>query len=263
MSTERVKLFETYTPLHLIDLLKCAEAVESEVRLRFSGDGIRIQEVDRKEHIKLVDLLIKPSYFETFTSIDKELSFNLTDMIKVLGKVTKDDKLEAYYIPYEETGTNPKIEFIIQGAKRLTRSKKMSAITPIEDEIPIPRIAFNSKTRVILDALRFAVEDLKDTSECISFTSTQESLTLRSEGDLSSDSTAFLKRDDNTISHDVTEDAKATYRTELLTSILKPASKVSEVANIELSEDVPIRIDAELSPNMGSLIYYIAPCIGV
>ena len=108
------------------------------------------------------------------------------------------------------------------------------------------------------DALKFAIEDLKETSH-IRLTSTSEGLEFSTINDISSNSTKFRKGDDNTIDHRLGEDSKATYSTEYLVTILKVINKVAEATVISMSNNIPIKIDAEMPK--GTLTYYIAPII--
>jgi DNA polymerase III sliding clamp (beta) subunit (PCNA family) len=262
MTQEKTKLFETYTPLHLVNLLECVAAIKDEVRLRFNENGISVLEMD-KNHWMMVDLNIKPAYFETYNPYNNIISINIKSLLNVLGKITKDDSLIVNLIPYEETGYNPKLEFVIKGTKRLTRTKTVSSIEPIEDEVPVPKIYFKSKTRLLSEAFKFAVDDLKGTSEHITLSSNEEGLTLKASGDESVDTTSFLKGDDNTLDHKAEEDSNANFANIHISSIMKPIVKVSEVVNIHYAQDMLVRIEAELSPSMGTLVYHIAPCINV
>ena len=57
------------------------------------------------------------------------------------------------------------------------------------------------------------------------------------------------------------EDSSATFTLSYIQDIVNAAGSVGEVANLELSTDMPIKMDFEI--NKGRLIYYLAPCIGV
>ena len=69
------------------------------------------------------------------------------------------------------------------------------------------------------------------------------------------------KGSDDLIELKAEEDSSATFTLSYLNEIANAASGVSEVATIELSTDMPIKMDFELSK--GKLVYYLAPCIGV
>jgi len=255
--TGKIMLFKLSRPQRFINILECVEALNDEATLRFTENELHILEVD-KTHEAMVELKLPSDAFDSWHGYEGNVSVNLTTMLKVLGKITKDDELKVYLIPFEEQGHNPKLEFVIRGAKSLTRAKKMGSLEPIDDEVPQPKIFFKSATRIVTDALKFAIEDLKETSH-ICLTSTSEGLEFSTIDDMSSNSTKFRKGDDNTIDHRLEEDSKATYSTEYLVIILKVINRVAEATVISISNNMPIKIDAEMPK--GTLTYYIAPII--
>jgi DNA polymerase III sliding clamp (beta) subunit (PCNA family) len=69
------------------------------------------------------------------------------------------------------------------------------------------------------------------------------------------------KGSDDLIDLKAEEDSSATFTLSYLNEIANAAGSSSEVATIELSTDMPIKMDFELPK--GKLVYYLAPCIGV
>jgi proliferating cell nuclear antigen len=58
------------------------------------------------------------------------------------------------------------------------------------------------------------------------------------------------------------EPSKATYSLSYLSEIIKTAAASSEIATLEFSNDMPIRIDFQ-QPKEGKLTFYLAPRIEV
>jgi len=58
----------------------------------------------------------------------------------------------------------------------------------------------------------------------------------------------------------VEEDSGATFTLSYLRDIINAAGVSSEVATLELTTDMPLRMDFELP--QGKLVYYLEPCIG-
>jgi DNA polymerase III sliding clamp (beta) subunit (PCNA family) len=57
------------------------------------------------------------------------------------------------------------------------------------------------------------------------------------------------------------EDSSATFTLSYLSDIANAAGANSEVATLELSTDMPVKMEFEIP--QGRLVYYLAPCIGV
>lgn len=252
-------LLESSRPQQFINLLECVEALQDDVTLKFAEDGMHILTMN-SNHEAMVELKLPSDFFDVWSGYKGDVSVNLTTVLKVLGKITKEDELKVYLIPFEEQGRNPKLEFVIRGAKSLTRVKKIDGLEPMDEECPQPKIFFKSTTRIITDALKFAIEDLKE-SQYIQLISTDEGLEFKTVDGISDNSTKFLKGDDNVIDHRLEENSKATYTTEYLVTILKVVNKIAETTSISISEDMPIKVDAELA--RGILTFYVAPAIGV
>ena len=66
---------------------------------------------------------------------------------------------------------------------------------------------------------------------------------------------------DDLLELSVEESSKATFTLSYLQDIANAAGANSEVCVLELSTDMPVKLDFELL--QGKLVYYLAPCIGV
>jgi len=84
-------------------------------------------------------------------------------------------------------------------------------------------------------------------------------ITFSHEGDKYNETTTLDKDNDNILDHRVEEPTRATYTKSYIEDILKAVVKVSEVATLEFSENMPIKMDIEIP--QGTLVYYLAPCI--
>jgi proliferating cell nuclear antigen PCNA len=255
-----VKLFELSNPTQFINLLGCIESIHSEATLIFDERGISIKEMDI-QHVALMLLDIPDKMFDEYTYHIGTIPVNLTELLKVLGKITKDDSLRAYYDVNADELTS-KLRFVLKGHKGLTRNKTVKVLDVIDTEVPMPKIFFKSKTRVLLDPFKYAVEDLSKVSSHIKFRADDSVFELSAVGDLSTETTPFLKGDNNMIEHRVEGDViTSTFTVEYLVTVLKEFKKVSEVVTVELDSDMPLRMDVELP--VGKLEFYLAPCVGV
>lgn len=246
-------IFESSHPVVLRDYLKCISALKDEVTLVFSPEELRINEMDFT-HVAMVNLILPNIFFDTYKILDtSKISLNLKTTLDLLNKIDKDDILKVFY-----DKDVLKMMFQIQGTKSLTRNKTISLMEPIEEECPQPKIYYKSKSRILLDSFKFAIEDLAKNMQYIRFESTADKLNFIGDSDLGHEETPIDKHSDIILEHRVEEDSKATYTASYLVDILKNTSKISEVVTLELSNDMPLSLIIELP--IGSLQFWVAPC---
>jgi len=70
------------------------------------------------------------------------------------------------------------------------------------------------------------------------------------------------KGSDALLDIEASEPSKATYSLSYLSEIVKSASTTSDIATLEFSTDMPIRLDFQ-QPREGKLVFYLAPRIEV
>ncbi len=252
------KLFESSSPTQLINLLGCAKALREEATLVFDDEGIKIIEMDAS-HVAMLMLSLPRDFFDEYNDWKGSISINLAEVLKVLGKINKDDELFASFDPEMS-----KLTFTLKGYKHLTRNKTIPTLEPIEDEdVPMPKIFFKTKTRLITSALEYAVRDISNVSAHIKFRVDPSVFEISAISDLASETTPFTKGSDNVIDHRTEESEcyEATFTNSYLTTMLKEFNKVSKAVTVELDTDMPLHIDVELPK--GKLDFYLAPCCGV
>jgi DNA polymerase III sliding clamp (beta) subunit (PCNA family) len=207
-------------------------------------------------HISMIDFKLPMDFFDQYAEDYRgAIALNLEETLKVLGKLGKNDELTV-----SRDEATAKLDIKLRGHKSLTRYKSIPTLELVEEEAPQPKIFFKSKTRLLTDPLKFALEDLGKVSQHVTFTSDDSVFELSAIGDLGTDKTPFLKGSDNVIDHRVEENSKTTYTIEYLVNMFKAFIKVCDAVTIEYSNEMPCRIEAELPK--GTLIYYLAPCYG-
>ena len=121
MSENKTMLFELSRPQQFLNLLGCIEAINEKCTLDFTAEGIKVNVMDTS-HVALVNLVIQPDNFDAYSYWIGKVSLNLTDALKVLGKVTKDDELQVYLVAEtktlaeNESPNPPKFLFVIRHA---------------------------------------------------------------------------------------------------------------------------------------------------
>ena len=141
------------------------------------------------------------------------------------------------------------------------RQFMMPLLEPGEEEVPSPKIAFKANARILTPSLRRVVRDAVLVSEHVKFEIASEELKISAEGDMGSAMAKWDKNAEDLLELKAEEKASATFTLSYLRDIVNAASVSSEVVSLELSSDMPIKLNFELP--QGKLVYYLAPCIGV
>jgi len=142
-----------------------------------------------------------------------------------------------------------------------SRRFEIPILEPMDEEVPQPKIFFKGKVRITSDALRMAIRDANLVSEHVKVEMEEGLLKVNAEGDMGSSFSEWEKDSDDVLELKVDEDSNATFTLSYLQDIANAAGANSEVVTIELSTDMPIKMDFEIP--LGRLVYYLAPCIGV
>ncbi|MBS7619260.1 proliferating cell nuclear antigen (pcna) [Candidatus Bathyarchaeota archaeon] len=206
-------------------------------------------------HVAMVDFELPKEFFKRYL-LDEEtkLTLNINELLKFLDRVEKDEQLEIKL---------DKENMLLIQCKRggHTRRFLMPVLEPVDEEVPSPNIFFKSRARMLTQSLRKAIRDASLVSEHVKLEITNSGVKISAAGDMGSASSLWEKGADDIIELKSEEDSNATFTLSYLQDIVNTASVSSEVAQLELSTDMPIKMSFELP--QGRLVYYLAPCIGV
>jgi proliferating cell nuclear antigen len=237
------------------DLLEALNVLSEEVEFTANPEGLAAMQMD-PSHCAMFVLKMPSTAFERWDVIEEQkFTVDVTNLVKKILKNTyKDESVELSYDPDRE-----RLDVILRSD--IARRKDMPTLANMDEEVPQPKIFFTAHARVVLRGLVKALKDFNELSEHTTITVENDSLTLSQRGDLGSQSTPFDKYGDNLLSLKCEEDTTSTFTESYLEKIVRAIQPLSEVVNLELSTDMPIKIWPEL--DVGSLEFYIAPCIGV
>jgi proliferating cell nuclear antigen len=171
----------------------------------------------------------------------------------MLRRVKKEESIEL--LIEDKTA---QLKMILRGD--YTKTFIMSTLEELEEEVPTPNISFNAKAKLTTAALKEAIRDVLNISDQVSIQMTDKKFIMDSKGRLGSVSIEIPKESKVILDYDVEADSRATFSLNYLSEMVKAASNLSEIAIIELSSDMPIRLNFEL-PQGGNLQYYLAPRI--
>ena len=131
---------------------------------------------------------------------------------------------------------------------------------PQKKKFPTPKISFNVKAKTTTQGLSQAIEDAQLVSDHVKIEAEPEKLTLSASGDLMGATITLQKGNDALLDLEVKENAKATFSLSYLSEIIKAASATSDIATLEFSSDMPVRIDFQQTKE-GKLTFFLAPRI--
>lgn len=207
-------------------------------------------------HVAMVDFELPSSFFDSYQCEgEPKLSINIKEFLRFLDRVDRDEQVRIVL-------NDEKARLIIH-CKRGGHSRRfeMPILEPLEEEVPQPKIFFKGKARITSDALRMAIRDSTLVSEHVKVEMAEGVLKINAEGDMGSSFSEWEEDSIDILELKVDEESQATFTLSYLQDIANAAGANSEVATIELSTDMPIKMDFEIP--QGRLVYYLAPCIGV
>jgi len=247
-----MKILEMANPVVFRDYLKVLETQFEATNLNFDEDGLRVLQMD-PSHVSLTDLYLPDTSFDYYyVGGPLKVGVNLEEAGAALKKLSKNDSRIQIDLDPEKG----RLAFTL--FSDLTRRKTINTLEPLEDEVPTPKIIFKSKTRILLDALKRILDDFKG-HQHVTIITTEDMILFSVESDVMNEETPLSRYNDNVLEHRVEEPSKARYPMEYLHAFVRAACKVSEVAVLEFSTDMPMRLDVELP--MGHLKYWVAHAI--
>jgi proliferating cell nuclear antigen len=206
--------------------------------------------------VAMIDFEWPKTIFDEYTNDTPiKMCVNITEILKLLRRTSKDEAIELAL----DEKTN-RLNVGIKG--KYDRTFNMPTLEATEEEVPTPKITFNIKAKVTTDGLHQAIEDVLLVSDHVKIEVDPEKLTMKAAGDLMGATIELKKGNDALLEIEAKEPSKATYSLSYLSEIIKTAAASSEIATIEFSNDMPIRIDFQ-QPKEGKLTFYLAPRIEV
>lgn len=218
-------------------------------------DNLKLLAMD-PSHVAMVDFELPGVFFDRYTCENEpRLSINMGEFQKFLDRVDRDEQVNIRL-------DDEQARLVIQ-CKRggHTRRFVMPILEPVDEEVPSPKIFFKSSARILTQSLRRAIRDATIVSEHVKLEVSEDEIKISAVGDRGSAFSIWELGADDLLELKSEENSSATFTLSYLQDIINAAVVSSEVATLELSTDMPIKIKFELP--QGRLIYYLAPCIGV
>lgn len=224
-----------------------------EVDITATPEGIQGRSMD-PSHVALVDFSWKKEMFTEYTCPTPiKTRINVNTLIKKL-RGTENQELHVTY-----NSTDRKLRLVLKGKWQSTFTEP--TLDPGDEEVPTPKIAFNTKIRLPSSALKDVIDQVQTVSDNLRFTSTPAKLMIEGVSELSQVKVEAEKGTEILLEFEVKEpEVKSTYNINYLTEIAKTITGVSELITVEYSTNMPIKISAEPS-NASTLVFFLAPRI--
>jgi len=239
----------------LRDMVTAISTLVDEATFNIAPEGIKLRAMD-PSRVAMIDFEWPKTVFDEYTSdAPTKMCINVGEMLKLLRRTGKDESIELAL----DEKTN-RLNVGIKG--KYERTFNMPTLEATEEEVPTPKITFNVRAKVTTEGLHQAIEDVLLVSDHVKIEVDTEKLTMRAAGDLMGATIELKKGSDALLDLEAKEPSKATFSLSYLSEIIKTAAGASDIATLEFSSDMPVRIDFQ-QPKEGKLTFYLAPRIEV
>jgi len=237
----------------LKDMITSISILVDEATFKLDHEGLKLRAMD-PSRVAMVDFEWPKTVFEEYACTEPaKMCINISELLKLLRRASKDEVVELSLD--EKTG---RLQMKITG--KYTRNFTMPTLEASEEEVPTPKITFNVKAKATTEGLSQAIEDAQLVSDHVKIEADSEKLVFNATGDLMGATITLQKGSDAILDIEVKEPAKATFSLSYLAEIIKAASATSDIATLEFSSDMPIKIDFQQMKE-GKLTFYLAPRI--
>jgi proliferating cell nuclear antigen len=235
------------------DMITSISILVDEATFKLDPEGLKLRAMD-PSRVAMIDFEWPKTAFEEYECTEPtKMCINITELLKLIKRSGKDETLELALD--DKTG---KLQVKISG--KYTRNFTMPTLEASEEEVPTPKITFNVKIKATTDGLSQAIEDAQLVSDHVKIEADPEKVVFNAFGDLMGATITLQKGSDALLELEAKEPQKATFSLSYLTEIIKAASQTSDIATLEFSSDMPIRLDFQQAKE-GKLTFYLAPRI--
>jgi len=237
----------------LRDMATAISILVDEATFKIEPEGLKLRAMD-PSRVAMIDFEWPKTIFEEYVcEVPSKMCINISELLKLLKRAGKDETVELSLD--DKTG---RLQVKIAG--QYSRNFNMPTLEASEEEVPTPKIAFNIKAKTTTQGLSQAIEDAQLVSDHVRIEADADKLVLNASGDLMGATITLQKGSDTLLDLETKESSKATFSLSYLSEIIKAASATSDIATLEFSSDMPVRIDFQQTKE-GKLIFFLAPRI--
>jgi proliferating cell nuclear antigen len=237
----------------LRDMSTAISILVDEATFKIEPDGLKLRAMD-PSRVAMIDFEWPKTIFEEYVCTEPtKICINISELLKLLKRASKDEAVELSLD--DKTG-----KLVVKISGKYSRNFTMPTLEASEEEVPTPKITFNVKAKTTTQGLSQAIEDAQLVSDHVRIEADADKLLLNATGDLMGASITLQKGSDTLLDLETKENSKATFSLSYLSEIIKAASATSDIATLEFSSDMPIRIDFQQTKE-GKLTFFLAPRI--
>ncbi|RLE77472.1 MAG: proliferating cell nuclear antigen (pcna) [Thermoprotei archaeon] len=224
-------------------------ALVDEANFTIDPSGMRLRALD-PSRIAMVDFNLPASAFEEFSCEEEvKIGVNFDELNKVMKRGRADER-----VILEVVGGRLRISI---GGKA-ERSFSLPVIDIAGEELPLPKLNFTVRAKMLSDTLKDAIKDAELVSDSVSFDAKEDYLRVYAHSDKGEVEVKFTIDTGSLIEYEVDEPSRSTYPISYLSDMLKRAANLSDIAGIEFATDKPLLLSFELAGG-GRLSYFLAP----
>lgn len=237
----------------LKDMVTAISILVDEATFKIEPESLKLRAMD-PSRVAMVDFEWPKTIFDEYTCTEPtKMCINISELLKLLRRASKNELVE---LSLDEK--TKRLQIKITG--KYTRNFTMPTLEASEEEVPTPKISFNIRAKTTTEGLHQAIEDAQLVSDHVRIQADAEKIVFHATGDLMGATIELQKGSDALLDLEVKEPSKATFSLSYLSEIIKAASATSDIATLEFSTDMPIKLDFQQTRE-GKLTFYLAPRI--
>jgi len=234
------------------DILSVTKTLLEEAEFKISSEGMKLRAMD-SSHVAMVDLDLPTAFFDKYECNNTmELRINVDNVLDLLDNMGPNESMELNY-------SEEQARLVIHLRGTYERVFSVTTLAVEKEFEREPSVTFKVRAQVETASLKKVIIDSLKIGDHIFIEADTNIVTFRTAG-LNGDVVSTLRKDEPPLSElSVSENSKANYSLELLGNIIKNASQVSDVVQMEYSTSQVLRLGLVLP--QGKLQFYLSPML--
>jgi len=231
-----------------------------EATFTFSAGSVSLRAMD-PSRIAMVAFNYPKEAFDIFdVSREGKITFNIGEVLKILKRADKEDLVELALTDKESIRPMT----VKLDAKKRVSVFDVPLLEPEQEELPEPKITFETNVKITSEGLKSAVEDVHIVSDHVEVLTTPDLFRMKGIGDTLRADVKFDKGSSELLDitkQDMNQETKAVFSLEYFAEIVKALGEVADTVSVSYAKEMPIKLEAQ--GTKGSMLFYQAPRIEV
>ena len=226
-----------------------SELVE-EAAFEITPEGITLRAMD-PSRVAMVNLSWQNLSFEEYVCDSNSIvAIRVSDLKKVVKRAEKKDRVE---VTLGESNT-----LMFKFSNGYEREFTIPLIEVSETHRPLPKLSFNVQAKLVQKALRKILEDIDTVSDHVTIKAEEGLIEFRGKSEIGQVKAKLTDTSPDLLELNVKEPSEATYSLEYLVDFAK-AIKPAEIAILEFSSRMPVKLSFPLDEHGSIIEFYLAP----